>query len=105
MFGEMPFRLSRTNAYARERVQWFAWIRYAIIAVTDRDLPALQWTYVGDECSRASSAKNKGTAHNISEIFHTEDLTDFLHSFCDIDFLNGIPHRNPDILLKPLSQA
>lgn len=47
IFGLMPLRRSRTNWYARASGQWWLWIRYAITAVTLRDLPALQCTYVG----------------------------------------------------------
>ena len=54
-------KITSANESARESVQWFVWMRYAMIAVTEHDLLALQWTYVGDESRRASSVQSNAS--------------------------------------------
>ena len=113
MLGEMPLRRSSTNEYARESVQWFAWMRYAITAVTERDLPALQCTYAGDECSRASSVvrgeREEANEYGpISESYFqrlTEHLAHVPHAARDVVLLDRVAHRDADVPLEPLTQA
>lgn len=104
MLGDIPFRRSRTKEYARDSVQWFAWIRYPITAVTLLDLPALQWMYVGDECNLASSGGWSifiGFPVDYRSAF-TQHIANAPDPIADILLFHEIPHRNLGVTVEPL---